>query len=238
MQEAWLRSLEHAGATAVDNSEAWLVTVLRHACIDAARRHGRYRSILEDLAVAGSPLTSETPDTIAERSQRIEHTLRHLAGNLPAGDVAALLLFEAFDFSHADLALLSGRSEAASRQRLLRMLQRLRLREHEAMDTAPPAQFDDGHAQDDADSLIALCRQALVQGDPSALVAVLRASRPQAMALSIRWSAPHGDARAQPAAGAPRAVLIREGDRLLLRIHEGDAAVTVLSLDEAVAERA
>jgi RNA polymerase sigma-70 factor (ECF subfamily) len=176
VHDAWLRTADGTLPAEANSREAWLVTVLRNLCIDAWRRQGRYQAILEQLAEDGTPAYGEDhPEQLAEQARRVEQALLRLVRTLAPGDVAVVLLYEVFGFSHAELGVLAGRTEAASRQQLRRLLQRL----HQIT-------TEDDPEDDDADCLLALCRMALAQRDPTALVAVLRASRPQAMALSAR----------------------------------------------------
>nr|WP_278253172.1 RNA polymerase sigma factor [Bordetella petrii] len=221
VQDTYVRTADGAMPAAAASREAWLVTVLRHLCIDAWRRQGRYASVLEQAAQDhGHDLDDDPPQRLAGQGQRVGQALRLLVGALPPGDVAAVLLYEVFGYSHAELGALAGRSEAASRQRLHRLLQRLR--------GAGPAPIAD---DEDQACLFALCRQALAQRDPALLVAVLRAARPQAMLA--RWQAPHGgpDSAAGPSS---RTRLIQCGNQLALLIVTEDGAIAWLPLGDAV----
>jgi RNA polymerase sigma-70 factor (ECF subfamily) len=122
-------------------------------------------------------LDGDWPEWLADQAQRVEEALAHLSRTLAPGDAAAVLLYEIFGFSHAELGSLAGRSEEASRQHLHRLLRLLR-------STPPAGPGPDEEAEDDdATYLYALCRYALAQRDPGGLVAVLRACRPQMMAV-------------------------------------------------------
>lgn len=178
VQDTYLRSATAALPPTDSGREAWLVTVLHHLCIDFLRRQGRYQAILADAAgvgeIAGTARTApdeEDPQRLAEQAQRVEAALAHISHTLAPADAAAVLLYEIFEFSHAELGALAGRSEDAARQHLHRLLRRLR--------STPPRDDID----EDAGYLFALCRLALAQRDPGGLVALLRASNPRIMAV-------------------------------------------------------
>lgn len=176
VQDAYLRTATGALPPTGAGREAWLVTVLHHLCIDFMRRQGRYQAILAQAAEdVPQAMEGDWPQRLADQAQRVEAALHHLCLTLAPGDAAAVLLYEIFGFSHAELGALAGRSEEASRQYLHRLFRRLRSRL--SVDRGP----DEGEQEDTA-YLFALCRQALARRDPGGLLAVLRACRPQMMA--------------------------------------------------------
>lgn len=197
VQDAYLRTADDALPPTEAGRQAWLATVLHHLCIDFLRRQGRYREILGQMAGTARQVEGDWPQRLADQAQRVEAALAHLARTLAPGDAAAVVLYEVFEFTHAELGALTGRSEAASRQHLHRLLKRLR---------AAPAR-DPGSAEDDLDEdaayLFALCRQALAQRDAGGLVAVLRACSPQAMTVAANAVSgmQEGD---RPSDGSPR----------------------------------
>ena len=225
VQDTWLRTAQGGLPPDASGREAWLVTVLRHLCIDAWRRRQRYHALLEQAGDHGATaVESEAPQALAEQAQRVEQALRHVVHTLPANEAAAVLLVEVFDFSHAELGRLTGRSEAASRQQLHRLLQRLRR-------PAAPARPSD----EDTDCLLALCQWALAQRDPAGLVAVLQVSSPRAMAASAPFA--HAGAREAAApAPAPIARLVQFGDFLALQVRTPAGLLACLPLGEAVRE--
>lgn len=224
VQDTWLRTAQGPLPPDASGREAWLVTVLRHLCVDAWRRRQRYHALLEQSGDDGvPPLQSEAPQELAEQAQRVEQALRHVIRTLPAAEAAAVLLVEVFDFSHAELGRLTGRSEAASRQQLHRLLQRLRR----------PARPETSR-DEDPDCLLALCQWALAQRDPAGLLAVLRVSSPQAMAFSAQVG--HRDVA--EAAPAPATRLVQFGRFLALQVRTPGGLVACLPLGEAVTETA
>ncbi|MGN4118616.1 RNA polymerase sigma factor, partial [Burkholderia gladioli] len=175
VQDTYLRTATGDLPPTAAGHEAWLVTVLRHLCIDVLRRRERYRGILAREAETGSPgLDAAHPEQLVEQARRLEAALRRLAHVLPAVDGAVVLLHEVFGFDHAELGPLTGRSEAASRQHLRRLLGRLRER--------PVAPGESVPQDDERADWLALCRLAVGQRDPAGLVAALRAARPQSLA--------------------------------------------------------
>lgn len=227
VQDTWLRTANDGALLDATNSrEAWLITVLRHLCIDAWRRRHRYQVVLSEFskndAAASGVAGVETPEQLAEQAQRVEQALRHLTRTLPPGDVAMVLLYEVFDFNHAELGELSGRNEVASRQHLRRVLQRLRR-----------ADLDDDFT-DDVSDLFALCQLAVAQRDSAGLIAVLRTSRPQAMALSLQASPLNSnDAERQPTAR-----LFQIGNLLALLTQTPCGLMALVPLGEALTEPA
>ncbi|MEL4893805.1 sigma-70 family RNA polymerase sigma factor [Xanthomonas protegens] len=225
VQEAYLRAAQ--GPAPAVARDAWLTTVLRHLCIDRLRRRGRYRVLLERIAQDHALSVTDDPDgpeRHALHSAAVTHALAALVRTLPAGDVAMLLLAEAFDFSHADLAALSARSENASRQHLRRLLQRARAAMEDA--TAPTH----AHPHDDDACLLALCRHALRHGDPAGLVATLRAARPQTL-LASAWPV-SASAHAAPNPAPVYAQPLQQHGQLGLLIRNGDGVLTWLPLCE------
>lgn len=219
VQDTWLRTADGALPAAANSREAWLITVLRNLCIDAWRRQSRYRVVLGQLSENNSASGAESPEQLAEQAQRVGLALCQLTRTLPPGDVAMVLLYEVFGFSHTELGELSGRSEAASRQHLRRALHRLRRDD-----------LDD--PMDDSCDLLALCQLAVAQRDPAGLVAVLRASRPQAMALSAQaLQRDPGESARQPAAR-----LFQIGNLLALVSQSPCGLVAFLPLGEVLTE--
>jgi RNA polymerase sigma-70 factor (ECF subfamily) len=224
LHDAYLRTAEETSLApaSAGNQEAWLVTVLRNLCFDQLRRQGRYQNILARLGEEEiSGFDREQPEHLAAQSQRVDQALLTLVHNLPPEDVAALLLYEVFDFSHAELSALSGRSEAASRQRLHRMMGRL---DRETSRGTPE--------DEDSAALFALCQQALAQCETAALVTLVRTATPQSMAALAR----NIDHDATTSAQAPRARMIHADNQMALLIQVADGPVTWLPLGEMLLE--
>lgn len=222
LHDAYLRTTNSPLPASESSQEAWLVTVLRNLCIDQLRRQGRYQSILGQLAGERTGESDgDQPEQVATQAQRVDEALLSLIHHLPADDVAALLLHEVFDFSHAELGALTGRSEVASRQRFHRLMERL----HRPTSLAVPEDEDQA-------ALFALCRQALAQCETAALVTLVRTAAPQSMAAF----ATSGNRDPVGAAKAPRTQVVQVADQLALRIQIGDGPITWIPLGEAMTE--
>lgn len=126
LHDAWLRW--HAqDVDALDDPEAWLVTVTTRIALDRLRRAKTERAhypgpwLPEPLAAE-----SEQPETQLERAESLTLTFLLLLERLSAEERAAFLLREVFDYSHAETAAMLEISEDACRQRVHRAKQRLR----------------------------------------------------------------------------------------------------------------
>lgn len=224
VQDTWERALDGRLPSDAESREAWMVTVLRNLCIDAWRRQERLRVIKERLVEDGSPASGvESPERLVEQAQRVEQALRHLVRVLPAGEVAMVLLYEVFYYTHAELGALTGRNEVASRRQLHRILQRVRRIDPK-----------DDRVDDDASDFLFLCYSALAQRDAAGLVAVLRASQPQAMAFSAQAARYEAGESVQ----SPEAALIRIGDLFTPQFWAINGFYFYLPIIEADAELA
>ncbi len=126
LQDAWLR-LQAQDTAALDDPEAWLVTVTTRLALDRLRRarteRERYAGpwLPEPLAPE-----SKSPDAELERGESINLSFLLLLERLGPEERAAFLLKEVFDYSHAEAAAILGIGEDACRQRVHRARSRLR----------------------------------------------------------------------------------------------------------------
>jgi RNA polymerase sigma-70 factor (ECF subfamily) len=126
VQTVWLRWLESAPAD-VASPTAWLVTALTRLCIDELRSARRRRLtyvgpwLPEPLVGDAHPL----PSAMVERDESL--SLAHLVMLERLGPVerAALVLHDALDWSHAEIARALGKREPACRQLVARARRRL-----------------------------------------------------------------------------------------------------------------
>jgi RNA polymerase sigma-70 factor (ECF subfamily) len=134
LHDAWLRW--HAQDTAaLDDPEAWLVTVttrlaldrLRHAKVEREHYTGPWlpEPLVADAASAGHAV-ADTPEAALERDQTLTLSFLTLLERLGPDERAAFLLNEVFDYSHAEAAAILGITENACRQRVHRAKARLR----------------------------------------------------------------------------------------------------------------
>lgn len=134
LHDAWLRW--HAQDTAaLDDPEAWLVTVTTRIALDKLRRAKTEREhypgpwLPEPLVEESAPATdigTETPEATLERDQSLTLSFLTLLERLGPDERAAFLLNEVFDYSHAEAAAILGIAENACRQRVHRAKARLR----------------------------------------------------------------------------------------------------------------
>ncbi|WP_193759519.1 RNA polymerase sigma factor [Burkholderia gladioli] len=103
VQDTYLRTATGDLPPTAAGHEAWLVTVLRHLCIDVLRRRERYRDPGAPRPRPAAPgSTRRHHEQLVEQARRLEAALQHLAHALPAVDGAVVVLHEVFGFDHAD----------------------------------------------------------------------------------------------------------------------------------------
>jgi RNA polymerase sigma-70 factor (ECF subfamily) len=126
LHDAWLR-LHDQDLDALDDPEAWLVTVTTRLALDRLRRAKAEREHYTGPWLP-EPLVpdAEHPDAALERSESLTLSFLLLLERLGPEERAAFLLHEVFDYSHAEAAGILGIAEEASRQRVHRAKQRLR----------------------------------------------------------------------------------------------------------------
>lgn len=127
VQEAWLRYAPCAGD--VRDPRAWLVSAVTRLSLDELRsarsRRERYvgpwlpEPVLTGEALAGDPLA------LLERRDLLSLGALAMLQRLSASERAVLVLREALDLSHAEIAAAVGVTEASSRQLLVRARRRI-----------------------------------------------------------------------------------------------------------------
>ena len=126
LQDAWLR-LEAQELAALDDSEAWLVTITTRLALDRLRRAKAERERYTGPWLP-EPLVpdAEQPDGTFERGESLTLSFLLLLERLSPDERAAFLLNEVFDYSHAETAAILGITDEACRQRVHRARARLR----------------------------------------------------------------------------------------------------------------
>ncbi len=126
LHDAWLR-WDAQDVDALDDAEAWLVTVTTRLSLDRLRRAKTERAHYPGPWLP-EPLIaeSEQPEAQLERAESLTLTFLLLLERLNPEERAAFLLREVFDYSHAETAAMLGIGEDACRQRVHRAKQRLR----------------------------------------------------------------------------------------------------------------
>ncbi|MGJ7519981.1 sigma-70 family RNA polymerase sigma factor [Variovorax sp. LT1P1] len=208
VQDAYLRALEAGDTLRPDSAQAWLTTVMQHLAIDRLRRDNWMQRWLRDADASAANAPSAEAE--AAQAESIDRALRSMAARLSPAEGAAVLLREVFEASFKEMAQASGRTEAACRQQLHRALLRLR-QDRDSEDAASEAHFR-------------MYRQALRDGDPRTLFAMLRQPPVRAVAAAA-VIAPHS--------GTSRAVcqVMQMGGRLGLVLTLGGKVLCVLPLD-------
>lgn len=191
VQDAYVRALEgDAAGQDVDVVQAWLHTVVRNLAIDRLRRRQWMQQWLADVADrdGGGTQRASSPSAESEAAlaQQAVQALRVLAARLAPADGAAVLLYEVFEASHAELAQAGGKTEAGSRQQLRRALLRLRQAETDAGGAAEPQVPTEIGEHEEAAFRVYL--QSLQLRDPQALWAML--GQPPVRAVVRALSAP------------------------------------------------
>lgn len=225
VQDALVRALESGADTSELNAaQAWLHTVVRNLAIDRLRRRQWMEQWVAQLSDAGDAGLSSSPSAEAEaaQAQQAERALRVLAARLAPADGAAVLLYEVFEASHAELVQASGKTEAGSRQQLRRALLRLR--------QAGPdgARQEVEEAGEREDSIFRVYLRSLQLRDPQALWAML--GQPPVRSVVRAVSVPGFPAAPRAAATATTCGIVQVGGQLGLVLTLDGVRLCVLPL--------
>lgn len=127
VQEAWLR-WNAADSAALENPEAWLVTVATRLSIDRLRKVKAQRETYAGVWLP-EPLLTEapaSPEAIRERGEDVSIAFLYLLERLSPEARAAFLMREVFDAGYDEVARILGKTEAACRQLVRRAKLQLR----------------------------------------------------------------------------------------------------------------
>lgn len=225
VQDALVRALESGADTSELNAaQAWLHTVVRNLAIDRLRRRKWMEQWVAQLSDAGDAGLSSSPSAEAEaaQAQQAERALRVLAARLAPADGAAVLLYEVFEASHAELAQASGKTEAGSRQQLRRALLRLR----QAGPDGARQEVDEAGERED--SIFRVYLRSLQLRDPQALWAML--GQPPVRSVVRAVSVPGVPAAPRAAATATTCGIVQVGGQLGLVLTLDGVRLCVLPL--------
>jgi len=163
VQDAWLR-WQAADGDAIDNHEAWLVTVTTRLAIDRLRAVKAERTQYVGTWLPEPLLTDTAPSAQdqLERADELSYAFLALLERLTPDARAAFLLREVFDTDYPELARTLGKSEAACRQLVHRARTQLR---------ADKPRFE--VAPQDHMRLLQGFADAAVRGDMASLTALL-----------------------------------------------------------------
>jgi RNA polymerase sigma factor (sigma-70 family) len=165
VQEAWLRYAAHAND--VRDPRAWLLRTVSRLSLDQlssahSRRECYIGPWLPEPVLTGAEMV-EDPLELVERRELLSLGALAMLERLSAPERAVLVLREALDLSHAEIATAIGVNESASRQLLSRARRRIASSHARATPSA------EAHRRL-AEALMAAFRA----GDLSSLVALLR----------------------------------------------------------------
>jgi RNA polymerase sigma-70 factor (ECF subfamily) len=129
VQDAYLR-YQAVPRDEVRNERSYLVTIVSRLCLDHLKsaRVQRERYVgpwLPEPVLTGEPDWRLAPDGLIDLRESVSMAFLVLLEALSPVERAVLLLHDVFDYSHAEIATILGRSEAASRQNLKRAHDRL-----------------------------------------------------------------------------------------------------------------
>jgi RNA polymerase sigma-70 factor (ECF subfamily) len=126
VQEAFLRWLE-ADDEAVQSPRAYLSTVVVRLCIDQQRSARAQREVYTGTWLPEPLLTEQQPELTetAALAESLSFAFLVMLENLGPLERAVFLLREAFEFEYAEIAEMTGKSEANCRQILHRAQQHL-----------------------------------------------------------------------------------------------------------------
>jgi RNA polymerase sigma factor (sigma-70 family) len=165
VQEAWLRYAPRAGD--VDDPRAWLIRAITRLSLDELRsahsRRERYVGPWLPEPVLTGQVVAEDPLELVERRELLSLGALAMLERLTAAERAVLVLREALQLSHAEIAAAVGITEVSSRQ----LLARARRRIASSHARAVPSAAEHGRL---VDALLAAFRA----GDVRSLVSLLR----------------------------------------------------------------
>jgi RNA polymerase sigma-70 factor (ECF subfamily) len=132
VQEAWLR-WQGVDAAQIRDPRAWLTTATMRLALDAlraarARRESYVGPWLPEPILPDDArwLLADDPAGHAELASDLSLALMHVLERLSPDERAALILHDAFDFDHREIAATLGKSEAASRKLVSRARERVK----------------------------------------------------------------------------------------------------------------
>jgi RNA polymerase sigma-70 factor (ECF subfamily) len=188
VQDAWLHAAD-ADPGAVDNLEGWFTTIVARVCLDRLRSR---KSRREEPWGAEEALDAEEaglagPEQEAVLADSVGLALLVVLDTLAPAERVAFVLHDTFGLPFGEIAAITGRSPAASRQLASRARRRVR-------GTAPVSGIRLARQREVAEAFLAASRG----GDLGALLAVLdpevvlhadAASVPTGVPMTIRGAA-------------------------------------------------
>lgn len=177
VQEAWLR-LARTGGGGIDDLRGWLTTVTGRICLDALRRRGSRREQPLELSIGMLPAAAEArtidPEHEAVLAESVGLALYVVMDALTPAERVSFVLHDVFEIPFDAIAVILGRSTAATKMLASRARGRVRL--------GTPAMAADAASREVIDAFLA----AAGRGDLAGLLAVL------APEVELRTQGPEG----------------------------------------------
>lgn len=161
IQEALLR-LTEADRASIQNTDAWLTTVVTRLSIDRLRSARHRRELYPGEWLPEPVFNAPSPEQDAITRSRLSVALLYLLEKLEPEQRIVFVLREVFEHSYAAIAQIAGKSEAACRQ----LMARARAAVERAQLAPPPPQWI-------AESILNRFIQALANGDEEAILSML-----------------------------------------------------------------
>lgn len=124
VQEAWLR-LSRSDATAIDNLDGWLTTVVARVCLDMLRAR-RARAEAPEHPRLPDPIISSDAEREAVLADSVSLALLVVLETLAPSERLAFVLHDLFDLPFEEIATIVGKTPAAARQIASRARRRVR----------------------------------------------------------------------------------------------------------------
>jgi RNA polymerase sigma-70 factor (ECF subfamily) len=161
VQESLLR-LAQTDPAGIENTEAWLTTVVTRLAIDKLRSAQHRREVYTGEWLPEPLFRAPDAEQQAITHSRLSVGLLYLLEKLEPEQRVVFVLREVFEYAYSTIAGILGKSEAACRQLMARARAALDRGRH--VPASPPAL---------ASSLISRFIEALSQGDEAALLSIL-----------------------------------------------------------------
>ena len=125
VQEAWLR-YSHAGVDGVENIGGWLTTIVSRVSLNVLRSRSSRREVALDSHVPDPVVTRLDPEDEAVQSDAVGLALLVVLDTLSPDERLAFVLHDLFAVPFDDIAVIVGKSSAATRQLASRGRRRVR----------------------------------------------------------------------------------------------------------------
>lgn len=155
VQDAYIRWTERAGDE-VRDAAAWMITVTARLAIDRSRANARRRETYIGPWLP-EPLVEDDPADDVRVADDLTVGFLRLLERLKPDERTALLLHDAFDYSHAEVATMLGKNEQSVRQMTLRA-------RHRVQEERPRFAVDRRAATAVAERFITALRDADIEG--------------------------------------------------------------------------